>query len=124
MSGQESAFQDHARCLCAIYGPFAQRHATEANLMRYTLMDALLAKRFNEMTAQQATFLDASLEKRFKAFERVVLRALPKESLARMLSTGDITVKAAMEDFGYDEQVVMTCVKELCKNPGSRAEVC
>mmetsp|Transcript_29070 Transcript_29070/g.64308 ORF Transcript_29070/g.64308 Transcript_29070/m.64308 type:complete len:691 (+) Transcript_29070:2-2074(+) len=94
---QEATFQDHARHLCSTYGPFAQSHATEANLLNCALLDALL-------------------EKRLKAFERVMLQALPEESLGRLLASGGITVKAALEDFG--EEVVMTCVKELCKTPG------
>eukprot|EP00971_Amphidinium_carterae_P301382 5988206-Amphidinium_carterae.1 len=44
--------------------------------------------------------MDAVLAKRLKAFERVVLKALPDESLGRLLSSGGITAKEALEDFG------------------------
>jgi len=105
LTAQEATFHDQARSLCSTCGPFAQGHATEANLMICALMDTSLAKRF-------------------KAFERVMFKALPDESLARLLSSGDITVKAALADFGYDARVVMTCVKGLYPNQGVQAEAC
>eukprot|EP00971_Amphidinium_carterae_P307252 6106149-Amphidinium_carterae.1 len=82
------------------------------------VLDESLAKRLKELeqVAHEATSMDAVLAKRLKAFERVVLKALLEESLGRLLSSGGITVKAALEDFG--EEGVMTCVKELCWTRG------